>query len=85
MHGLFLHFGHLWLYLFRAAFSRSMPVMFAREASQAMTSANSFSVASRLLPCSSSPNSLTSSTSQLKVPSIPLSLSFLKKRFFIIS
>jgi len=46
-----------------ADFSRSMSVMFARDASQAMTSANSFSVASLSFPSNASPSSLTSSTS----------------------
>jgi len=79
------HFGHLKLYLFIAAFSRSIPVRFANDESHAITSANSFSVASLLLPLSSSPSSWTSSTSQSYVPLIPRSASFLKNSCLIIS
>jgi len=46
-----------------AAFSRSMPVILARDASHAITSANSFSVPSLSFPSRASPSSLTSSTS----------------------
>lgn len=57
------HFGHLLGYLFSVAFSRSIPVTFAREASHAITSANSFSVACLSVPSRASPSSLTSSIS----------------------
>jgi hypothetical protein len=67
------HFGHLCGYLLSVADSRSMPIMLARDASHAMTSANSFSVASLSVPSSASPSSLTSSTSQSYVPFIPRS------------
>ena len=57
------HLGHLCGYLFRADFSRSMFMRLANDASQAMTSANSFSVASLSFLSMASPSSLTSSTS----------------------
>ncbi len=50
-------------------------MMFANDVSQAITSANSFSIASRLDPLSSSPSSATSATSQLNVPLTPRSKS----------
>ena len=77
-HGACWHFGHLPLYFSRAAFSRSIPVMLAREASQAITSANSLSV-SFLFPISiASRSSSTSSLSQSIVPLIPRSESLWK-------
>lgn len=51
------HFGHLLLYLVRAAFSRLTLLTFASEASHAMTSANSFSNACLSLFCRASPSS----------------------------
>jgi len=60
-------------------------MMLANDASQAITSANSFSVVSRLDPLSSSPSSAISSTSQLNVPLIPRSKSRFRYRYFIIS
>ncbi len=65
------HFGHLCGYLLSVAVSRLMSIMLARDASHAMTSANSFSVASLSVPSSASPSSLTSSTSQSYVPFVP--------------
>ena len=57
LQGALLHFGHLLLYFVRAAFSRLMSVMFASDASHAMTSANSFSNACLSLFCRASPSS----------------------------
>jgi len=56
------HFGHLLLYFLSAASSRSMPRTFAREAVQAITSANSSSTFSLHILVSASPSSFTSST-----------------------
>ena len=68
-----------------AAFSRSIPVMLARDASHAMTSANSFSVAPLSSPLSASPSSSSSSASQLYVSSTPRSESRWKYKRLIIS
>ena len=84
-HGDCWHFGHLLLYLLMAAFSRSIPVMLARDASHAMTSANSFAVASLSEPFSASFNSSISSSSQLSVFSTPRLESLWKYSCFIIS
>jgi hypothetical protein len=60
--------------------------MLARDASHAITSANSFSVASLSAPfLISSPSSATSSMSQLYVPCIPRWESLLKYRLRIMS
>lgn len=65
LHGVFPHLGHLVSYFAKAAFSRSMLRTFAREATQAITSANSSSKAVVLFSFRASPSSFTSSTSQL--------------------
>jgi len=71
LQGVSKHFGHLPLYFCKAAASKSTLTTFAKEANQARTSANSSRNAFSPPFFIASPNSPTSSTNQLNVPTAP--------------